>query len=200
MDFFLALRVGPYANYVTIGSGLCIFWGAMTLLLQHRTVFLTFWPDLLLGKLPVDAIVFGVITILDILVNIPDMLLMDLWIVMYLVDIGIAYFILSMNVRFTRLRFEPHGGHCFNPAKFVKKHPALMALRIGVSYGWREAIDFVKWIFGSFRHDSMIPDVVLICLVTGIPLSERPWKQVISPEHTTAVRFLAFQTELYMTF
>ena len=202
MDFFLALRVGLYEQYMVIGSSLCIFWGVMTLVFSRRTVFLTFWPNVMLSKLPVDAIVFGFMTILDILIKIPNMLLLDLWVVMYLVDIGIAYFILGMNLRFTRNRFEPHGGHCFNQAKFVKKQHALAALRLGVSYGWKEAVDpdFVKWVFSSFYHDSMMPDIVRICLVTKIPLADLPWHQVVSPKHLTALKFLSFQTDLYMKF
>jgi PAS domain-containing protein len=203
LSAFMVCRVGDYSQAVTFSCGFSMLWGGWVLGSRLNIPFVSYLPNLFFYKMPIDAFVYSLLTILALWIPIPMMVLLDLWVVLHLIDLGVAFLLLQFQSHVTCERLQPNAGHRFDPAKIVRGSQVVLALRTGISNGWTDIIDrdFLQWILSSFIEDTIIADVVRTCLLIRLPLRAIGWNQgTVAPPNVASLKFLAFQVKLYATF
>lgn len=119
LSFFLTLRVGAHNKFVTISCGIPLLWGIWFLVRRITLPFVHFFPNMMSYELPIEAVVYNLFTLLDLWISVQLRLLIGIWVVSFLLDIGIAFLILRFQCYLTRNRFEPNAGHFFSSAKIL---------------------------------------------------------------------------------
>ncbi|OHS98985.1 hypothetical protein TRFO_34631 [Tritrichomonas foetus] len=200
LSFCTAFCIDSERLIMTISAAISLSWGILFFLMKRQFAFVYVFPNIFFHKLPVDAIIFSLITVVKVWVSIPAQFLFDLWIIMFLFSFGAGCLILKFYYITTKVRFEHVNGHNFNPAKISKTIHAINTLRSGIMFKFKESVsnDYLIWCLTHYCSEDIVVDSVRICLALGIPLSEMPMQRFsLAPRHLTSMKFLAFQLEQF---
>lgn len=198
ISFCNAFSLHSEKSIQTIGAAISMLWGISVFLLKRNLSYLSFFANILFHKLPLDAIAFSFLTIIEVWVAIPSPLLFDLWITIFIFDIGASAVRMNFYHLTTKLTFQHTTNYPFNPSKINSATDAINALRSGIAFKYVESVDreFLSWVLINFCSEALIVDVVRICLVLRIPLNELTLRRFsLAPNHLTSMKFIAFQID-----
>lgn len=203
LAFFTAFILDSQRSILTISAAVSLIWGISVFFIKRQNSYVSYFPNVCFRKLPIDAIVFGFLTIINAWFSIPYQFLFDLWVTLLLFDFGASFLIMRFYFLTTKIVFEHVSGCNFNPAKINKSIDAINVLRNGIMFKFTEAVDrdFLSWILTHFCSGALIVDTVRICLALGIPLNEMPLQRFsLAPHHLTSMKFISFQLDQFRKF
>lgn len=201
--FFTAFILDHQKSILTISAAVSLIWGVSVFFIKRQNAYVSYFSNVCFRKLPIDAIVFGFLTIINIWFSIPYQFLFDLWVTLMLFDFGASVLIMRFYYLTTKIVFEHVSGCNFNPAKINKSIDALNFLRYGIMFKFSEAVDrdFLSWSLTHFCSEALIVDTVRICLALNIPLNEMPLQRFsLAPHHLTSMKFISFQLDQFRKF
>ena len=196
LAFCTAFCVDHRTIIMTICASISIIWGSMYFLIKRPFKFINYFPNIFLLKLPIDAILYSLVTFFNSWFSIPKQLLFDLCIVLFIFGFVTSIIIAKFHYLTIKGRLEHVNDKKFNPSKIKKSVEVIDTIRSGIIFQFIEATDknFLEWGLTHYCSEDLIVESVRICLAFQIPMNEMQIQQIsLTPRYLKSLKFLAFQ-------
>jgi len=200
VSVFLPFRNSSKEFFSLVSSFTSFFWGLKNILGPSQP-----WVRRLgmyLGvKLSIDSIVFGLYSMISIWFSIDTHVLMIVWGGMYFLNFLLTLLLISYIYSGLKDAFvQTPEGRIFDPKKLSRPQYVHFVFRLGISAKLEACIQpaFLQFMLAERFFAPMIPDIVKVCLIRGIPLNTiffDPKK--LGRKELMRMKFLAMQVHFF---